>query len=61
MKVHTIAETLVLSAAKTLVKNLIGDEARAKLDSVSLSNNTVKRRILEMSGDIAEQVCNRWS
>ena len=56
MKVHTIAESLVLPAAKTLVRNLIGDEAVAKLESVSLSNDTVKRRIQEMSGDIAEQV-----
>ena len=43
MKAHTIAETLVLPAAKMLVKNLIGDKAAAKLDSVSLSNDTVKR------------------
>ena len=56
MKVHTIAETLVLPAAKTLVKNLITYEAAAKLHSVSLSNDTVKRRIQEMSGDIAEQI-----
>ena len=56
MKAHTIAESLVLPAAKTLVRNLIGDEAVAKLDSVSLSNDTVKRRIQEMSCDIAEQV-----
>ena len=56
MKAHTIAETLVLPAAKTLVKNLIGDEAVAKLDSVYLFNDTVKRRIQEMSGDIAEQI-----
>ena len=56
MKAHTIAESLVLSAAKTLVRNLIGDEAAAKLDNVSLSNDTVKRRIQEMSGDIADQV-----
>ena len=56
MKTHTIAETLVLPAAKTLVKNLIGDEAVAKLDSVSFFNDTVKRQIQEMSGDIAEPI-----
>ena len=56
MKSHTIAESLVLPAAKTLVRNLIGDEVAAKLDNVSLSNDTVKRRIQEMSGDIADQV-----
>ena len=56
MKVHTIAESLVSPAAKTLVRNLIGDEAAAKLNNVSLSNDTVKPRIQEMSGDIADQV-----
>ena len=56
MKSHTIAESLVLPAAKTLVRNLIGDEVAAKLDNVSLSKDTVKRRIQEMSGDIADQV-----
>ena len=39
-----------------LVKNLIGHEAAAKLDSASLSNDDVKRRIQKMSGDIAEQI-----
>ena len=56
MKAHTIAKSLVLQAAKAPGGNLIGDEAAAKLESVSLSNDTVKRRIQEMSGDIAEQV-----
>ena len=56
MKAHTIAESLVLPAAKTQVRNLIGDETAVKLDSVSLSNDTVRRRVQEMSGDIAEQV-----
>ena len=46
MKAHTIAESLVLPAAKTLVRNLIGDEAAAKLDNVSLSNDTVKCRVI---------------
>ena len=45
-----------MPAEKTLVRNLIGDEGAAKLDNVSLSNDTVKRRIQEMSGDIADQV-----
>ena len=54
MKAHTIAESLVLLAAKTLVRSLIGDEAAAKLNNVSLSNDTVKRRIQE--SDIADQV-----
>ena len=40
-KAHVIAESLILPAAKILVRILI-EESVAKLDSVSLSNNTVK-------------------
>jgi len=47
---------LSLPAAKILVQNLIGDKDVAKFDSVSLSIDTVKRRIREMSVDIAGQV-----
>ena len=56
MKAYTIAESLVLQAAKTLVRNLIRDEAADKLHSVSLSNDIVKPLIQEMSGVIAEKV-----
>ena len=55
-KAHVIAESLIMPAAKILIRNLIGEESVAKLDSVSLSNNTVKRRIKEMSVDITDQV-----
>ena len=56
MKAHTIGESLVMPAAKMLAKHLIGEKAAAKLKSVSLSNNTVKNRIEEISVDIADQV-----
>ena len=55
-KPHTIAEELIMPAAKVLVKHVIGDEAVSNLNSVSLSNNTIQRRIIEMSTDINEQV-----
>ena len=45
MKAHTIAENLVLPAARILVRNLIGEKKVSKLNSVSLSNDTVRRRI----------------
>ena len=53
---HTIAESLILPGAKILVKRVFGEQAIAKLNAVSLSNNTIKRRIEEMSDDIADQV-----
>lgn len=56
MKAHTIAESLVMPAAKILVRHVIGEQAVEKLESVSVSNNTVQRRIEEMSVDIADQV-----
>ena len=56
LKAHTIGEQLIMPAAKMLVKNVLGEEAAAKLKSVPLSNNTVKKRIEEMSVDIADQV-----
>ena len=55
-KAHTMAESHVLPAAKMLVRNLSGEKDAAKLDSVSLSNDTVRRRIKEMSDDISNQV-----
>ena len=45
-----------MPAAKTMAKNVIKVETAAKLETVSLSNNTVKNRIEEMSIDIADQV-----
>ena len=39
-----------------MIKNVIEVEAAAKQETVSLSNNTVKNRIEEMSIDIADQV-----
>ena len=56
MKALAIGESLVMPAAKILVKNLIGVEAAAKLETEPLSNNTIKIRIEEMSINIADQV-----
>ena len=56
MKAHTIVENLVLPAAKILVRNLIGEKEAEKLNSVSLSNDTMRRRIHDMSDVISNQV-----
>ena len=53
---HTIAESLILPGAKILVKRVFGEQEIAKLNAVSLSDNTIKRRIEEMSDDIADQI-----
>ncbi|XP_034288737.2 protein FAM200B [Pantherophis guttatus] len=56
MKPHTIAEDLLLPVAKDIVRVMIGDEFVKKLSPISLSNDTVRRRIGDMSADILEQV-----
>ena len=53
---HTIAESLILPGTKILVKRVFGEQAIAKLNAVSLSDNTIKRQIEEMSDDIADQI-----
>ena len=59
-KPHIIAEELIVPAAEVLVKHVIGDEAVSKLNSVSVSNNTIQRSITEMSTDIKEQVIRKY-
>ena len=55
-KPHAIAEELLLPAIKDIVRVMLGAEYFNKLNSISLSNNTVSRRIFDMSADIMEQV-----
>ena len=55
-KPHTIAEELLLPATKDIVRVMLGAEYFNKLNAISLSNNTVSRRIDDMSADIMEQV-----
>ncbi|XP_048344945.1 protein ZBED8-like isoform X2 [Sphaerodactylus townsendi] len=56
MKPHTITEDLLLPAAKDIVRVMIGDEFVTKLSAISLSNDTVRRTIDDMSADILDQV-----
>lgn len=64
-KPHTIGEELILPCAKTMVKLVLGEKSAEKLSAISLSNNTVQRRISLMSDDIKEQVIQKdkkkWS
>ncbi len=55
-KPHTIAENLILPCAKEIVHLMLGPESANKLSSLSVSNNTIKRRISDMSNDILSQI-----
>ena len=41
---------------KEVVKVMIGEKESKKLNAISLSNSTVKRRITDMSDDVLEQI-----
>ena len=58
-KPHIIGETLIKPCAKKMVEIVLGKEAEKKIAAISLSNNTVQRRIADMSIDIKEQVVEK--
>ena len=55
-KAHTIGEDLVKPCLIEAVRLVLGEEQAKKMKQIPLSNDTVKRRIAEMSSDILEQV-----
>ena len=55
-KPHDIAEKLIKPCALDMVEILCGKETRQKIQSIPLSNNTIQRRIADMSQDICDQV-----
>uniref|UniRef100_K7FQJ5 DUF4371 domain-containing protein n=1 Tax=Pelodiscus sinensis TaxID=13735 RepID=K7FQJ5_PELSI len=55
-KPHTIVEQLVLSCSKEMVRLVLGEEAARKPNDISVSNDTVSRRINEISQNISKQV-----
>ncbi|XP_042209700.1 zinc finger BED domain-containing protein 5-like [Homarus americanus] len=44
-KPHTIGETLIKPCALKMVKRVLGEASERKIQQISLSNDTVKRRI----------------
>ena len=58
LKAHTLGESLILPSCKKIVKRMLGNEAAKKISKVPLSNDTVHRRILEISTNIEKTVCS---
>ena len=58
-KPHSIAEELVLPCAKDMVSLMVGEEAAKKLAVIPLSDNTIQRRIEDMSLDVTAQVVQK--
>lgn len=57
-KPHTIGENLIKPCMLKMVKLVLGESSEAKMQRISLSNNTIQRRISDMSVDVKEQILN---
>jgi phenylalanyl-tRNA synthetase alpha subunit len=58
-KPHTIAEELILPAAKGMVSAVVEEKAAKDLNLVALSNDTVKKRIDKISDNVKKQFIER--
>ena len=56
---HTIAEKLILPAAMDIVSTEIDEKLAEKLKCIPLSNNTIFRRINDISNNLEEQLILR--
>ena len=57
-KPHTEAESLILPACCAIVKTMFGSEYEKEIKKILLSNNTICRRICDMSANIEDTVIN---
>ena len=59
MKSHTIAETVILPACQEIVRIMFGEGAVSDISKIPLSDNTISRRISDMSSDIESNVLSK--
>jgi zinc finger BED domain-containing protein 5/7/8/9 len=58
-KPHTIGESLVKPCLLTACKTVLNEESCAKVAKMSLSNDTIKRRIDDMAHDLKNQIIEK--
>ena len=58
-KPHSIGEQLIMQSCKIIMSNLLSNSEVEKLKQVSVSNNTVSRRIAELSNNIVSRVVSK--
>jgi hypothetical protein len=56
---HTIGKSLILPAAIDMVQTMLGEKCDQQLRNLPLSNNTVSRRISDISEDLEEQLMEK--
>ena len=55
-KSHTLAKSIILPACKNSKKAILGDKTKQEISKIPLSNNTIQRRIVDLSVNIEESV-----
>lgn len=58
-KNHSIGENLIMPACKIIVSKMFGEEFVRKIENIPLSNNTISRRISDMSYDVEDFLCDK--
>ena len=56
---HTLAEKVILSACKIIIEEMIGPNTVKDVAKLPLSNNTIARRIEDMSVDIENNILEK--
>ena len=56
---HTIGESLIKPILKDVVSCVFNEESVQKVEAISLSNNTVSRRITDIADDIESELISR--
>ncbi|XP_068212657.1 zinc finger BED domain-containing protein 5-like [Palaemon carinicauda] len=55
-KSHTLAESVILPACKKIVKSMFDEKAEKDISKIPLSNDTIHKRILDLSENIEKKV-----
>uniref|UniRef100_A0A8C4XCW1 Uncharacterized protein n=1 Tax=Erpetoichthys calabaricus TaxID=27687 RepID=A0A8C4XCW1_ERPCA len=59
-KAHTEAESVIAPALAIAVETILGPDAAEKVKKVPLSNDTISRRIEDLSSDLQDQICEHF-
>ena len=59
-KSHVFAEPVILPAIKKVMKIMLGDKTEREVGKTLLLNNTIQRRILDLSDNIEESVISKF-
>ncbi|GBM84908.1 Zinc finger BED domain-containing protein 5 [Araneus ventricosus] len=57
---HVIGESLIKPCVQDIVSSVLGESCSKQVESVSLSNNTVKKRINDIADDIELELISRF-